>query len=227
MSTTKKCRVCKKFIYLTEEGRKRDNRPFVSDRKNSYVHEECFIKEKTTNKTRKKTVEQCEEKLKELREKTQKILQEENDKENLLAYLRKTYNVIAFSSTFYNSLDSVFKGTHPRINVAISPETLLDMWISKEEELQEEYAKRKTKNGNIEKTLIYDLSKLITYYDKYIDEKEYLKYYQTNEEKIIKDAERQLNEKIDDEAYQKALQNEINKKREQNNIDIEKLIDEI
>lgn len=156
--------------------------------KNGYYHDECYIKYLTIKK--KKSLEEAEKKLKELKMQQENELKELRDKEKFLNWIMDYYDG-SLPTYFLKKLQSVRDGTYEGIPEPIDYSTLLDIY-----QHMAKYLNKLAVKKNFQKTvqrMNYDLAVVIGNYGDY---KKYKKKQRANIElksnldNLIKEQER-------------------------------------
>lgn len=214
----RKCYVCKEFIYIEKD----DIDTFIIDN-NKYIHTKCFIQHKTNLKKGAWSIEKCEQKINELHDYTQQEVSNRIKRKKLTDWIFKTYNISYMPQYFYTKLESIYNGTYKGLSKSVPPEDLLDMWQRKINYLDKVNQKNKM-NGKVMDNSIrinYDLAILLNKYDSYLEWKQ--------EQQIIKnDIQNSINENKGKIDYNNIAANrQIQNNKDDKNIDIDKILDEI
>ena len=124
----KKCAYCKDEIII--------DKPLIRDvihYENAYYHKDCFIKmctEKMNNKRCK--IEKWKSNLDNIgiiEFNSKEYIKDVWYKDAIYRFMVDTYNVKIIPNNIFTKLDAIYSGTFKGMNVSISPEELLDMWI--------------------------------------------------------------------------------------------------
>lgn len=164
---TRLCVFCKEPIHIEAED---NTYVYDKDMLHGYAHKRCFIEKKTSQKRNKWTMEQCNDWLEAVGQKTKsKITQR-----YLTDWIFKTYDISFLPPYFYNKLASIIDGSNEKVSRPIPVEDILDMWQRKIEYLNKVAARNKDKGKLIEgaSRVNYDLSILLSKYDSYLAWKE-------------------------------------------------------
>lgn len=193
----------------------------LSTKNVKHTHVDCFINVKTNLKRGKKTVEWCEEFIKEQREKEKNSLERQYSIERIYAFIQDNYGISFFPTYFYTKMSNIFNGTYKGLTKPMEPEDLYDMWIQKINQL-DKIAENNRRKGN-EITGLgrvnYDLAILLSKYDSYLQWKERQKLALTEvEEKKKTDINKVKYEDIN--RQKKKIENK-------SSVDINSMLDEI
>ena len=219
---TRKCAICKSYIYI-----EKDINGFIIEN-NKYIHINCYIQNKSNLKRNAWTIEQCQNKINELKEKTQKEISNRTIRKKVTDWIFKTYEISFLPTYFYTKLDSVYNGTYKGLSKPVPPEDLLDMWQRKINYLNNVAINNKTNGKGMDNSgrVNYDLAIILNKYDSYLEWKK--------EQEIIKnDILKRANEEKNAVNYNNIISSSkeyINKEKNKDNnesININDIINDI
>lgn len=139
-----------------------------------FFHKDCWLANRKALKNP-WTDEKCAEELNKLLQFTKDNLLSITIKRRVTDFLKAHYSNFVIPNHFYSKvLSQVYNGIYKNFNIPVPPEDLYNMWVSKIDVLDKNFAKRKSQ-GKVKDgmgRIFYDLTILLNNYDSYLVFKE-------------------------------------------------------